>query len=250
MKVLALISVLTLAAELSSLRADPLRVMENRQISTLLNEFLEMKDFQQPMSLKEALGCLMEKYALKGKELPIVVDQAAFKEENPEGAGVYDTQVQFQPFPVRMRTSMVLDLMLSKIDPPNGTYLIRDGVVLVTTKKRASVRHLLEAKVLAEFHNTPFSEAMEELSAMTGASIVLDMRLGDKLKTPVSASLKNDVSLESALRMLTDMADLKLVCLPAGIYVTHPFNAQNLEREIQERKKTEKAHGEKDREKK
>jgi hypothetical protein len=93
--------------------------------------------------------------------------------------------------------------------------------------------------VPAEFHNTPFSEAMEELSAITGASIVLDNRLGDKLKTPVTASLKNDVTLEAALRMLTDMADLKVVFLPAGIYVTHPFNAQNFEREMQEQKRPE-----------
>jgi hypothetical protein len=233
------ISVLTLTTECVPVRADPVRVAENRQIAALLNEYVEMKDFQNAMSLKEALGLVMEKYALKNKELPILVDTAAFKEENPEGANIYDNQVSFPPFPRLLRGSMVLDLMLRKVDPPNATYLIRDGTVLVTTKKEARPRRLLHARVLAEFHNTPLSEAMGELSAITGASIVLDNRLGDKLKAPVTASLRNDVTLEAALRMLTDMADLKVAFLPAGIYVTHPFNAQNFEREMHERKRPE-----------
>jgi hypothetical protein len=244
--VAVVISVLPLTGAISHLRADPMRVMESRQIVGLLNEYVEMKDFQNAMSLKEVLGLLTEKFASRNKALAILVDTSAFKEEGVESSFVHESQIAFPPHPKLMRVGTFLDLTVRKLEPQSATYLIRDGLVVVTTRKAASTRRLLQSNVVAEFNNTPFSEAIEELSAITGASIVLDNRLGDKLKVPVTASLKNDVTLEAALRMLTDMADLKVVFLPAGIYVTHPFNAQNFEREMQERTRTRKADGEKE----
>jgi len=227
-----------IAGNLNAGRADQVAVAENNALAILLNEAVDMQAFQTPMSLKESLGLLMAHFAGKGKDLPILVDQGAFKEENPEGAGIYDTQVSFQPFPKKMRLATVLELILSKVDPPNATFVIRSGLIVVTTKKMASPRNLLQRTVLARFHHTPLSEAIDELSAITGATIVVDNRVGDKLKTPISASLKNDLSLEAALHMLSDMADLKMVALPSGIYITEPANADRMRMELGERRST------------
>jgi hypothetical protein len=212
------------------------KATENNAIIRLLDEMVDMKDFQQPMSMKEALGLLMEKFEVKGKALPILVDGASFRRENH--TLIYDEQVQFAPYPRQLAMGQLLQLMLSRVAKRDATFLVRNGAVEITTKKEACPEALLKRKVIARFSNTPFDEAMEELSAVTGASIVLDVRLGDKLKAPVSASLKNDVSLGAALRMLSDMVDLKVVFLPGGIYVTHPFNADNMQRELREQEKS------------
>jgi hypothetical protein len=220
-------------------RAQSRKAPENNFIVRLLDEPVEMKDFQQPMSMREALGLLMEKFETKGKPLPIVVDVASFRRENPESS-VYDVQVNFQPYPKHFALAQVLQMMVAKAVQPEATFLIRNGAVVITTKKERRQETLLKREVIAEFLNTPFTEAMEELSAVTGASIVVDLRLGDKLKSPVTASLRNDVTLEAALRMLSDMVDLKPVFLPGGVYITHPFNAENIQRELREYNKSQK----------
>jgi hypothetical protein len=225
------------------LRAEGARTREHNRIVQLLDEVISMKDFQNPMTLKEAMGLLMENLAQNGKDLPTWVDVHSFRAEDPEQP-VYDTQIQFSAYPRQMSARQVLERILGAVEPPknhkgNGhaAFLVRDGTVVITTAKQASVEQLLQRRVLANFRDAPFSEAMEELSAMTGASIVLDNRLGDKLKTPISASLRNDVTLKSALHMLADMADLKVVFLPAGIYITHPFNADNMQKELTDKHK-------------
>jgi hypothetical protein len=226
---------------LSASAAGPKPAM-NRALVRLLDEPMDMKDFQNPMALRDALGLLMEKFAASGKELPIFLDTSGFKEEGLDSAAVYNTQISFQPFPKRMRLGTLLELMLSKVEPAEVTYLVRDGSLVITTRKAASPQQLLQRAVMIDFDNTPFSEAMEELSALTGASIVMDNRLADKLKVPVTAHLRNDVTLKAALRMLADTADLKAVFLQGGIYVTDPWNAQNFEREMHERRRPSNAH--------
>ena len=95
------------------------RAARNRlAVSNMLEETIDMKDFQQPggLSLKDALSLLYEKMAAKGKELPILIDTEAFKGD-AEGPDVYETVVKFPPFPKRMQVQMVLRLALAKIRP-------------------------------------------------------------------------------------------------------------------------------------
>ena len=73
--------------------------------------------------------------------------------------------------------------------------------------------------VVMEFDNVPLSDALRELASATDYTIVLDARAGDKSKLPVTASLIN-VPLDTAVRMLADMAELKPVLLNSAIYVT------------------------------
>src|SRR5205823_5369633 len=49
---------------------------ESIALIKLMEEPLDMKDFQNPMTLKEALGLLSHKFAAKGKELPVLIDVA------------------------------------------------------------------------------------------------------------------------------------------------------------------------------
>jgi hypothetical protein len=209
------------------------KAAENRALLQLLDtELVDLKDFQNPVTLKEALGMLMEQVQAKGKrQLVVLVNGEAFKKEGGD-ASVADTQIQFAPFPKQLAVGRVLELMVSRVKP-GAAFVVRNGMVEITTSRQARTKCLLQERVTAHFQQTPFSEAVDELSALTGASIVLDIRLGDKLNVPVTASLRNDVTLKCALRMLADMANLKIVFLPSAIYITDPRNAQNMQKELE-----------------
>ena len=48
----------------------------------------------------------------------------------------------------------------------------------------------------------------------------------------VSARFRDDVALQDAVRMLTDMAELKIVYLVTGLYVTTPEHAKVMQKEL------------------
>lgn len=55
-----------------------------RVLSETLDENLDVKDFTNPTTFKEALGALKEKLQRRGKVLPIRIDRQAFLDENPD----------------------------------------------------------------------------------------------------------------------------------------------------------------------
>lgn len=78
------------------------------------------------------------------------------------------------------------------------------------------------------------AQALKELANRTGANIVLDVRTKEKGKSPINANLQQ-VPLETAVRMLADMADLKAIVLDNALYVTTEENAKKLVKEHRER---------------
>src|SRR5205823_1265566 len=68
------------------------------------------------------------------------------------------------------------------------------------------------------------------LADQTGVAILVDRRIRDKAETPVTARF-NYAKLETAVLLLTDMADLTYVIVDNVIYVTSPKNAAKMRRE-------------------
>ncbi len=63
---------------------------------------------------------------------------------------------------------------------------------------------------------------------------MLDARVGEAAKVPVSAELTN-VPLDTAVRLLADMAGLKSVQIDNVVYVTTPANAAVLQKEQEQK---------------
>jgi hypothetical protein len=211
--------------------AEPGSVARIRQLRALLDEVIDMKEFQQPMTFKEVLALLVSKVKDAGKELNIVVNVDAFRDENPDAPDIYDTAVRFPSAPKRMAVGNALRYALSRVPTANATFLVRVNYLEVTTLKEANLKRLLGQRIVAAFDRRPLGEALDELSARTGVSVTVDARASEKLKQPVTAAFGNDVTLEAALRMLADMADLRVVLMEEGVYVTSIANARELERE-------------------
>lgn len=124
--------------EVSSLPDDDKARSEANALSRMLQEVIDMKDFQNPgMTLKEALGLFYEKFAAKGKELPILVDSRAFLDESPDAGDIYESPVKFPPYPKTMAMATALQLALSQVQTGNATYLIRRSFIEITTNDKA-----------------------------------------------------------------------------------------------------------------
>src|SRR5262249_27636916 len=80
-------------------------ISKGRRLRALLNDSLDMKDFQGPMTLGEALAKVQKNLNAEYKQvevLPILVDSEAFKEEFPDAPEILDTQVVFPRFSQKM----------------------------------------------------------------------------------------------------------------------------------------------------
>src|SRR5262249_38854095 len=94
--------------------------------------------------------------------------------------------------------------------------------------------------VHAAYEKAPLAEALKELADSSNFNVVLDECVGDKVKVPVSARLAN-VPLDTAVRMLADMADLKPVLMDNTLYVTTRENAELLQKELPKPRKQQPA---------
>ena len=210
----------------------------SRELVANMREVIDMKDFHQPMTLKELMGLLYERFAhFNNLEFPTLIDSAAFREENPDFE-VSETIVEFPPYPKRMTTAMAIDMAISKIPNCKAAVLLRDGIVMITTQKRASLPYLLQEKVFARFEKQPLLKVVQDLADVNGIKQSQLTRVEEKAKDlNWQLTFFNDVTLGGALRIVTDMAGLKVVDMKSGLYVTTPANAKELEKELRELKK-------------
>jgi hypothetical protein len=220
------------AAEADRKREAATRKAESRTAALVkkLNEKITLErkggiksiDFGTP--LKDALEFFSDRFGVQ-----FFIDEEAFKEGAKEDAqiDVAGARVQFSNF-ANIALRDVFRLLLAQVprDWAGGaTYVVRDGYIEITSKNRAAPERLRAQKVAAVFDKRPLDEALQELSDLSGVSVVLDNRLGESAKTAVTATFKNDIALETAVRLLADMADAKAVVMDGGLYVTTKANA-------------------------
>jgi len=223
------------------------RPMASKQtLLKLLAEPIETKSFDAagPMMFKEFLGLVQHRMEMKGMELPILVDFEAFKEETPdafkEEADLYDeVKVKIPLQPRRLALGTLLRIAISKIPTNNAALVVRKGMVEVTTVSRAAPCALMETGVNAVFDRRGLMSAIEELAEMTGATIVVDQRIGNKGDTLVTANFVNGVPLKTALGLLADMTSLKIVEMEGALYLTTAENAEALRKERKSRQEEE-----------
>lgn len=191
------------------------------------------------MTVKELLHILAERYDVR-----IGVNEGAFREEKQPDI-LNSLPFAERPLDKLARVSFdtVLRAILARVPSSSGvTFLVRRDTLEITTV--AAARAEIWGKdyagpflplVQASFEKSPLETAFRSLSENAGHNIVLDGRAGDKAKLPVTATLTN-VPLDTAVRLLADMADLKAVMVDNVLYVTSKDNARLLQEEEQKRK--------------
>lgn len=170
-----------------------------------------------PMALKDAIQ-IMEQNGFPR----IVIHHQTFKDENAEVGDISESPVRFPAGKGGLTRAKTLRLILEQVPTGNANFLVLPGYILVTTNDSMHPHGQFVRGV--GFSRQPLDEALLELSEQSGISIVLDPRVGDKAKTPITARFPAETNVAQATRILADMADLKAVRVDAIMYVTTRSN--------------------------
>ncbi len=189
-------------------------------------------EFEPNTPLREALAHIAERF-----NMTILLDPEAFKEDLGEA------DVENKPIKLPRLVDVNLRIALREIlDRVQGDFYIKEGILRVVPRNRVVAAVLVRQPIDANFVKRPMSDALRELSLISGVSVVLDARAEESAQLPITADLHN-VPLETALLVLTDMADLRPVVMANLVYVTSKENAKVLEAEEAKRKGMEPEKG-------
>jgi hypothetical protein len=176
--------------------------------------------------LKDAIEYLASTY-----DIEILIDSKAF-----DAIGVQKVEEMGVQLPRMVNASMnlVLRKLLSQISSETGTatFLIQGDHIEITTTRHADPRQWAGERTLpplvdADFDRVCLDEAIQELADRTGINIVIDARVMEKARKPVTARFSN-ARLDTALFVLADMADLQAVPMDNLLYVTSKENAKSI----------------------
>lgn len=187
-----------------------------------------------------ALTELADEHGLQGK---IVFNREAFKAE-----GIDDPLAVMVKLPklTGVRLSIILDRLVGQI---NGAWVIRDGHLEITTATALRAEtNVNESDPEAAFKRTmpvvrltlkdvPLRKALADLANRCDRTVIIAPQAGEKGDVPVSAKFAN-VPLDTAVELLADMAELKLVRKANALYVTTPERAEPLLADEEKRRET------------
>jgi hypothetical protein len=157
-------------------------------------------------------------------------------------AQVFFPQADFSPtITFHLRGSQLVivpafePLVKPGIDPLNPTPPTRpqpgmedeEPPALITT--RVLYEQIYGGVVSVSAHKESLSDILSDLRKQTGANIVLDSRCQPQLQKSALTISLNDVRLYDALRVIADMAELKMVYVGNMYYVTTVENAKNFQ---------------------
>jgi hypothetical protein len=145
--------------------------------------------------------------------------------------------------PMKAELRSVLKKILTRVPARSGaTYLIRKDSVEITTQ--AAVRADLGMKedeellplVWKYFCEDPLAEALDTLSENSGYNVVLDPRVRGKTRDTVVTARLINVPVDTAVRIVADMAGLAVVRRDNIFYLTTPENARRMREEAPHRR--------------
>ncbi len=104
------------------------------------------------------------------------------------------------------------------LDPYDLTFVVLGDSILVTTEDAATARQMGQ-RVGVHLDKVEFAAALKQLSRDTGVNLPLDPRAEKEASAKVSLDLE-DVPLETAVRLLAEIAGLKPVRVGNTLFVT------------------------------
>jgi hypothetical protein len=176
----------------------------------------------------------------RSNDLTFEINDRAFGAENLNNVQKIEVA---QPMPLppmkNVRLDTVLRKVLERIPVPSGAmFSIHDDHIEITTGAFQVAEVWGDFKgphlplVWASLEKIPLDEALRDLSDQARFSVLVDNRAAEKVHTPVTARLRN-TPLDTAVRLLADMADLRSVHLDNVLYVTTKENAAAMEARLE-----------------
>lgn len=169
-------------------------------------------------SLEEALRHLKEK-----TQIHFMVDHFALQNMGIP-IGEVPMQVSLKGNGIKVRQS--LQRMLN---PYGLTYVILDDGVLVTTED-FGIQRQMRQRTVVDVKDTPLHKALRDIAKQTGVNLVIDPRVMKQAQANVSLEVE-DATIETAMRLLAELGDLKAVRMGNVLFVTNEARAEKIRRE-------------------
>ncbi|MHB1425478.1 MAG: sigma-70 family RNA polymerase sigma factor [Gemmataceae bacterium] len=190
-------------------------------------------------TLSDALAMLSRRY-----NLTFDINEKAFEMEQLPNVG-QTLIVQKDPLPpMRTTLSTVLHKILRRVPAPSGvTYLIRRDLIEITTGtfvvKELRIRPSPDVPegllpfpplVWEASEDKLLAQILPRLAEISGQNVIADPSAGEKLKTKITVQFRN-VPIDTAVRLLANMAGLSVVRIDNVFYVTTAEKAKELREE-------------------
>jgi hypothetical protein len=109
------------------------------------------------------------------------------------------------------------------------TYVILADRVAILPESQATARQL-QQRVTLDLNRTPLRDALRQLQRETGANLIIDPAVSKQAQAAVTLQL-DDTTLETGVRLATELAGLKAVPIGNVLFVTTEEKADKLRRE-------------------
>ncbi len=166
----------------------------------------------QGRTLNDVITDLKEK-----AKVPVIIDNTVYQFGLDPNQPVINVNLK----QVKMR-----DGLKAVLAPYNLKFGLTAEGLFISTEEGVITKQLRQ-RVSVDCDGTEFGTAVKQLATDTGANLVVDPRLGDKSKKAVTLKL-DDVPLETAVRLLSEVADLRAVRMSNVLFVTTPDKAKVL----------------------
>ncbi len=127
---------------------------------------------------------------------------------------------------LKLKDVKVRSALRSLLTPYNLNFAILGDTVLVSTDEVAMLRQVRQ-RVSIDLEKMELSKALRQLARETGTNLIVDTRVTKDAQTPVTLQME-DVPLETAVRLMAEMVNLKPVRVGNTLFVTSKANANEL----------------------
>jgi len=136
------------------------------------------------------------------------------------------------PTPVNLKSDRggkVRQSLMRMLSPYNLSYVILDDTVLITTDEMGLHRQMRQ-RVAVDVNEQPLNTALKDLARRTALNLIIDPRVAKDAQTPVTLQME-DATLETAVRLLAELGNLKSVRMGNVLFVTSEARAEKIRRE-------------------
>jgi hypothetical protein len=119
---------------------------------------------------------------------------------------------------LRLKEVKVRSVLRSLLTQFNLAFVILGDTVLISSEDVCAVRQLRQ-RVNVDLDKVEFSRALKVLAKETATNLVVDPRVGKEANASVTLQME-DVALETAVRLMAEMAGLKPVRVGNALFIT------------------------------
>jgi hypothetical protein len=166
----------------------------------------------------------------KGKEVLILVDINGFRaatDEELDADKLLGKKMKMPASAKRMTANKALALAISAFPVKGGFYLLRRDYIEISRRITTDAPSFDHPITITK---RPLADAMKKVSETTAILIRVDKRVGDKARTPVTATIKPDADLLPPLRGMAEKAGLAVLVHGGEVLVTTPAHAAELQK--------------------